>query len=93
MNIQQRLLSMAADLEAQEGFVSETVDVCRQAAGRIDQLELRLERLNTTRFDLFFAAALQGILARNSGDSLLHDKAQFVGDARRLAGLCMDEDR
>jgi hypothetical protein len=91
MNIQQRLMKMADDIAAQDGLVSEKVDICRQAADRIDQLEQLLERQNAARFDRFFAAALQGILAGNKANIELSDKMNFVYQARLLARVCIEE--
>jgi hypothetical protein len=43
------------------------------------------------RFDLFFAAALQGILARSTAGDLMSGKSELVNEARRVAQLCMRE--
>jgi hypothetical protein len=83
-------MKLADDIAAQDGLVSERVDVCRQAADRIDQLEQQLSRPNKQRFDLFFAAALQGILAGNSAKLEVGDKRPFVYEARLLARMCIE---
>lgn len=41
------------------------------------------------RFDLFFAAALQGILARSTSADLMLSMADRVAEARRIARLCL----
>jgi hypothetical protein len=54
---------------------------CRDALAEI-------ERLEASRFDLFFAAALQGILARSTAGNLMARKSDLVDEARRVAQLC-----
>lgn len=87
MNTKQRLRTAHAGLDPVD-----LVRWCREALAEIERLETNYRSLQgavNERYDRFFTAALQGILARSTAADLMGGKAQLVMEARRIADICV----
>lgn len=92
MTIEQKLLDLAETHRDANGCLTNTSHDLRQAAVHITNQERYIRSLKAElndRFDRFFAAALQGILARSTAGDLMSGKAEMVNEARRVAKLCV----
>lgn len=91
MEIKDRLIQQIADDRTTE-LTAEGMRglVLKPALQRIQELEAivaHIERNASLRFDLFFAAALQGLLARSTAADLMRGKTDLVGHAWQIALL------
>ena len=92
MSIEQKLLDLAETLRDSNGCLTQASHDLKQAAVHILNQERYISSLKAKlndRFDRFFAAALQGLLARSTATNLMSGPADFVREARAVAVLCV----
>jgi hypothetical protein len=90
VDVKQRIQNVLDGKLDAQGPVTLPGGLLGDALAEIERLEASHCK-DQKRFDFFFAAALQGILARSTAGDLMSGKSELVNEARRVAQLCMRE--